>query len=552
MNEIFKNLLEQIKSSTDQTGIIKAFEDAFNTRDTINEALEEVMQYSIKHQLDIAKVTDLITAFRKAYSTDELNKELFLVSLNGFNIDTRFIDIHMLKSMIENVGLNTQKNNYYNHKTDKYFTDTDIKRHIKKAIDESKITPKIETWMTENYGTDKYIKAVVAFVIAQIRDNNQYQDIRYISTPFKNDSSVSFENQVMSIRFTELFPIVPKMHYSDEIIKDYKDHFPDLDMLLEFILAARFGADRKRAYIWFRAQSDWGKSFLFQSILGHLKLATTITESELKKAYSGAASAFNAGMFIHSWILFIDEFKSAVSEIKNITHELSFSPKFKGQVTVPVYAKLFSSAENVRSLNNDGMVEQQFKNRIMFWSEEGELTLREMFKNNQMFYRQVLITYVYEYLKKRADEYISLGEMEASNEANKVLNKIIESKVVETLSVEEALADRIGEFKENYINYHELKKYYFAHNGNIYISNRGKFVNVFLDEYFDEDAHRTIRHKDNNVILDIQDTRRTKHRVQGTIKSGYLWLKTKAKASDISLKDDEWSEDKTLALLCAS
>ena len=54
------------------------------------------------------------------------------------------------------------------------------------------------------------------------------------------------------------------------------------------------------------------------------------------------------------------------------------------------------------------------------------------------------------------------------------------------------------------------------------------------------------------MILDIQDTRRTKHRVQGTIKSGYLWLKTKAKASDISLKDDEWSEDKTLALLCAS
>lgn len=561
MNDTFKNLLEKIKNSTNDTSIHEAFENAFNTSDTINEALEEVTQYSIKNKLDIVTVSQLTVAFRSTFSDDELNQELFLTKLNNFDIDTRFIDVEMLQNILEDVGFNTQKNNYYDYKRDKYFTtEKDIKRHIKRAINENLITDKIELWMTENYGTDKYIKAVVDFIIAQIRDNNQYQHIKYESVPFEDSSSVSFDNQVMTIRFNNLFSVVPAIHYNDEIVKDYKEHFEDLDKLLEFIVAARFGTEGKRAYVWFRAQSDWGKSFLFQGVFGELKLTTTITESELKKAYSGAASAFNADMFIYSWILFIDEFKSAVSEIKNITHKLTFSPKFQGQVTVPVYAKLFSSAENVRSLHNDGMVEQQYKNRITFWTEEGKLTSRPMYVNNQMHYRQVLTTYVYEYLEKRANEYIALGEIDASNEANKVLNEIIESKAVDTVSVEEVLAERIAEFKENYMNYRDLESYYFEHNNNIYITHKGKFIDVFLEEYFDEDAHKTIKHKDKNVILDILETKRKNQRIGGKPQAGYLWIQAKSKTSD-KCNNESWeyksktadtSYDETAALCFAS
>ncbi|QOY54527.1 hypothetical protein HUE87_11775 [Candidatus Sulfurimonas marisnigri] len=361
------------------------------------------------------------------------------------------------------------------------------------------------------------------FVVNKIRDNNQYVGIKYQSDPFRDNSSVEFNAQVMTITFNDLFPIVPEAKEDDSIVTDYKEHFKDLDMFLDFLLASRFGADRKKAYMWFRAQSDWGKSWLFQGVLSGLKLATTITESELKKSYSGGASGFTADMFTHSWFLFIDEFKSAVSEIKNITHELSFSPKFQGQVTVPLYAKIFSSAENVSSLNNDGMVESQFANRFIFWTEEGRLTGRDLYANNQLLYTKVIISYVYNYLKTKAEMYISLGEIEASNRANEVLNQIIKAKEVATVSVEEVLAERIEEFKEEYQDIFELREQFFIYEDYVYVKHKGKFIEAFLNTYFSEVEIKIIRHKEQNMILGISDSERYTKRVGGKSVSGYKW-----------------------------
>ena len=230
------------------------------------------------------------------------------------------------------------------------------------------------------------------------------------------------------------------------------------------------------------------------------------------------------GGIIYSWILFIDEFKSAVSEIKNITHELSFSPKFEGQVTVPLYAKIFASAENVKSLNHDGMVETQFKNRITFWNENGELTRRQLFNENKMLYTQVITTYVYEYLESKSLEYIELGEIEASNFANKKLESIIAIKQVKTLSIEEVIKERIAEFKQNFSSSY-LSEFTFEYEGDIYVKNKSKVVAIFLEKYFDDEQHRTLRHKDNNVLLNIVDGKRRSVRISGTPTSGYLWIK---------------------------
>lgn len=525
MNIILANLLEQVKSSTDNQELIVAFEDAFNTeQDTINDALKYAEMKSVEDSSHITELLSITKVFRDSLSDEELNREIFISHLDNVTIDTRFIDIGTLEESIRNIGFNPKSGQYYTYLDEKFFaTEKDIKRYIAKAFTKDNITAKVIEF--HNGDVQSYINLILNFVVNKIRDNNQYLSIKYISNPFAEHSSIKFEKQVMIITFNDLFPIIPIVSKDDEIVADYKEHFGEIDMFLDFMLASRFGADRKKAYLWFRAQSDWGKSWLFQGVLGKLKLATTITESELKKSYSGGASGFNADMFIHSWFLFIDEFKSAVSEIKNITHELSFSPKYQGQVTVPLYAKIFSSAENVRSLNNDGMVEQQFSNRFIFWTEEGKLTNRPLYVENQMFYTKVITTYIYNYLKNNADMYISLGEDEASNKANKVLNEIIEMKKVETTSVEDVLAERIEEFKENYQDVFELEDQYFIDEEYVYIKNKSKFIGSFLDTYFSEDEIKIIKHKEPNIVLGITDTERYSKRIGGKPVSGYKWKK---------------------------
>lgn len=523
MKTILQNLFEQVKSSTDSQEILVAFEDVFNNEhETINSALKQVEMKSIQDSLDTGTVLLITKALREALGDEVINRDLFITYLDGVAIDIRFVDIKFLEECIQDIGFNPKSSHYYLYKTETYFaTEKDIKRFIGKTFNQSSITVKVAEYHKGD--VEGYKKNVLNFVVNKIRDNNQYLGIRYESNPFSEDSRVEFKQQIMTITFNDLFPVVPEVHEDDLIVADYKEHFKDLDVFLDFLLVSRFGADRKKSYMWFRAQSDWGKSWLFQGVLGGLKLATTITESELKKSYSGGASGFTADMFTHSWFLFIDEFKSAVSEIKNITHELSFSPKFQGQVTVPLYAKIFSSAENVRSLNNDGMVESQFSNRFIFWTEKGELTSRALYSNNQLLYTKVIMSYVYDYLKTQADIYISMGEIEASNKANQVLNEIIKAKEVETISVEEVLSERIDEFKEAYQDIFELRDQYFTCEGYIYIKHKGKFIDVFLDTYFSDDEIKIIRHKEQNVILGITDSKRESKRVGGALMSGYKW-----------------------------
>jgi len=545
MSISLSKILEKIKSVTDDNEIICAFEDVFNNEcESLQMALNDVEKVRIENSLDIETVQSIINTITDEYDEKDLNQKLFLIYHDNIKIDKRILNIDAIKNTLNNIGFNIQSGHYYDYKKYVYFrTKADINRYIQKAVKYSKITKKIH----EDYDgkVKTYITSVMDEILSRIRDNNQYINIKYLSNPFLECSSVSFEKQVMTIASNDMFPVIPKVYEDETIINDYKEHFKDLDLFLDFILAARFGADTKKAYLWFRAESDWGKSMLFKGILGKLKLSTEITESELKKAYSGTASGFNADMFIHSWFLFIDEFNSAVREIKNITHELSFSPKFQGQVTVPIYAKIFSSAENVRSLYNDGMVEQQYANRFIFWAESGKITDREKYVTNQIYYKKVLLSYVYQYLKTKADNYIALGEEEASNEANLVLNNIIETKKIKTSSVESVLADRIKEFKEHYTNNIDLEGYYFSDDNYVYIKNKDKFKIAFLDGFFSEAEIKIINNKELNVVLGITDAKRYSIRINGKTVSGYKWimLQSTSPVNDILYSAERMNND---------
>jgi len=107
----------------------------------------------------------------------------------------------------------------------------------------------------------------------------------------------------------------------------------------------------------------------------------------------------------------------------NITHNLTLAPKNGSKVTVDLYGKIFLSANDVPSLVGDNGTDSQFANRFMKMEVHGSLTARGRYAKNQVHYRKVITTYVYEFLMKELNIYKNMTDEDGAILANKILGK---------------------------------------------------------------------------------------------------------------------------------
>lgn len=558
MNYKVNEIVERLTALTTNEEINNIIEETFNTPsvESIFDGLQKLRAIAIKRHL--GELLEIVDNTENTTDKTTLEQKLFITHVDGIMIDTRVFNAKSITEIVECIGFNPQKNNYYDYRDNTFKDKNDLARLIRCTALPIDVNYKLTIdsyYLTTQHGDlATYSKYVINSVVAQIRDNNQYGQIHYSVNPYIDEQTVGFDNQTMNITYNEVLPITAPFIENEEIHNDYLEHFPDFYRFLAFLLAVRFGADTKRGYIWLRAISNWGKSFLAGGVLTKLGLVAEISESELKSAYSSSASGFNAEMFTHAWVVFIDEFKSAVSELKKITHNLIFTPKFKHQVRVNVYLKLCASAETVKSLVNDGAMDEQYQNRFLIWREDsGKLTDRAIYQNNKSKYMEVIMGYTYKYLRQESDAYIALGESKASAKANAIMDEIYLLKQTVTSTKEDSMARNIDEFKRIYTESRfNLGSYFFEDKyGNIYIRNKERFVEAFLAEYYGKDeATQLNRHKESNIILGLGENpkRETKKVAGGTSKSGYLWISASKSANNTeyrNVEDSEWFNDKT-------
>lgn len=209
-----------------------------------------------------------------------------------------------------------------------------------------------------------------------------------------------------------------------EIESDFKEHFPRFDVFLDFIAMSRFAADRKKAYLWINAPSDWGKGFLVDTVLGgdELKLVTKTSTDQVEAIMEGKPVGLAISDFKRSMILAIDEFKSIKSEIKQLQSSMTVSPKNQLNIQVPLFAKVFTSAEDVASLTTDDGVEDQFANRMSYFEEVGDIEKRSAWvTHGSVRYRQALIAYTCEYLNTKFEELRAMGKLDSGIYAHRWL-----------------------------------------------------------------------------------------------------------------------------------
>lgn len=243
------------------------------------------------------------------------------------------------------------------------------------------------------------------------------------------------------------------------VLSDYLEHFPEFTALLDLILYARFASDRRHAFVWLHAVSSWGKGFLL-AIFGRLQLVLDISAAEIEKAIAGGPAGISMVNALRAWILFVDEFKSASSELKLLNNSISIAPKHQLRCSIQLYTKLFCSAESVRSLVGDG-VEAQFNNRFAYLSpstsEQGcKIEDRPLFRDQgKAAYLDVIVFHVANYLNAGVDRMRSLGPFESSKVADAHLESYQAMRRLNIVfgNLDESIDALVSEIKQCLVDY---------------------------------------------------------------------------------------------------
>ena len=203
-------------------------------------------------------------------------------------------------------------------------------------------------------------------------------------------------------------------------IEDFRAHWPDVDQVLKFVIDARFAGDRKKAYIWWQADSDFGKG-LFTGLLKDLGVVVETSTKEIEKVMEGQPVGLSADNFKRAIVLLVDEFKSVKSELKQLQNEIELSPKNQLRQRAAIYTKLFMSAENVASLVTSHGVEDQFANRMSFIQNSGRIDDRPIFAANKSAYAVSLRNWIALTLNQHVEEYRKLGSAQAVTVADEAV-----------------------------------------------------------------------------------------------------------------------------------
>lgn len=210
------------------------------------------------------------------------------------------------------------------------------------------------------------------------------------------------------------------------VVADYKVHWPQLDEYIDLLVASRFAAARKKAYVWIHAQSDWGKGFL-DNVLAHHGLVVSLSEVELEKLFSGGPVGRQMAEFRRAWVLSINEAKRMPKEAKQLEQWLQFSPKNMPVCRVELYLKSWWSAESIESLASESTgIEDQFANRFSLLRPNGNLDTRGLFSQGRGHYFNSVKAYIGRELNERVDEYLTLGKRGASERGDNFINRFHE------------------------------------------------------------------------------------------------------------------------------
>jgi hypothetical protein len=269
--------------------------------------------------------------------------------------------------------------------------------------------------------TKNLLSDIHSAIMGKIKIKHQFESLAIGVDMFAEAPSVKIIDGVANVLMTHKPFSVGACNQS--LVDDYLAHFKELPKFLDFMAAARFSKNRKRTSIWMHCESDWGKTFLLNVLKRRMRLVVETSMAELEKMMAGAPVGKSAVDFLRAWVLAVDEFKGARSEMKQATDTIPYSPKNQPTHHAQIYLKLYLSAEDVDSLASESTgVENQFAKRFSYYEGIGSLAERELFQASSEEYFNSVESYIAQYLNNKVNDYLAMGELNAANQAEIIIN----------------------------------------------------------------------------------------------------------------------------------
>lgn len=316
------------------------------------------------------------------------------------------------------------------------FGNADMFKHLQKEFGQSVDQDILSALIAEHVETITNQAARTAFerdvrkvahnvIVDHIKHYNQRETINYRVDMFAKDHTLSMTERAAKVVLPHRkFPQLGTRN--DAVVADYKQHFPRLDEMLEFVVASRFASDRKKSYLWMLASSDWGKTFLM-SAFKDLGLCVELSVGEIESIMEGKPVGRSPEDFRRAFVLLVEEFKGVKSELKQLQNDITLSPKHQLSANVEIFAKVFLSAETVSSLITDVGVEDQFANRISMFNETGSIEDRPMFNSasgpGKAAYYDAVLHYVAQQMNKLVGAMQDMGRKDAQRKADDFLTR---------------------------------------------------------------------------------------------------------------------------------
>ena len=380
---------------------------------------------------------------------------------------------------------------------------------------------------------DKCISGCMGVASSVIMDHlkfhNQRENLEWRVDMFGKFSRLELLEEKARIVLTHKpFPVFDQPEGYARIIADYKEHFTRFDDFLKFIVMARFALDRKKAYLWVLAESDWGKGFL-TGVLAKLGVCVETSMKEVEAMLEGRPVGRSAEDFKRAFVLLIDEFKTVKSELKQLQSQITLSPKNQLSCTVEIFAKVFTSAESVGSLVTENGVEDQFANRMSIFQEAGDITKRRVFQEvgNSRYFRAVL-AYAACSLNSGIGAMQRLGREEAEAHAEACLNGFIKLHGLDT--VYERFSDSLPALAAEIVEYFtdgdgSMSSLIINDHGAVYLRSPAKAVDDYLVDHYDLSQITAFRRKKDELIklMSADGKGSIAHRINGkTVKAAKL------------------------------
>jgi len=345
--------------------------------------------------------------------------------------------------------------------------------------------------------------AVGHIVRAYIKYNSQRDSIDMEVDMFCGDvGRIDLKDERVTVVF-------PHKHYTESgydeaVVIDFRAHFAEFEEFIDYLVAARFADDRKQAYLWLHCSSDWGKG-LIMSALDELDASVSLSIKEIEGAFEGKPVGRSMIDFKRSIVLMVDEFKNVKSEVKQLQNKMTIAPKHQLSVSVPLFAKLFFSAEDVGSLASDSGIEDQFANRFSLIRRHGDITLRPLFKQvGKGAYFRSIKGYIAEQLNNKMAEYVALGAADAGEKGSVYLHSFQDKfgidKEYGRFSAE--IINIANDIREHMLTY-EIGSIEVQDNGKNYIVRPSKIVSDWIHNNYDSSQVVSVAMKKSEIIKNI-------------------------------------------------